>query len=153
MRNADILNLIRGSGHSLSSAEESAYLGKVQKLFLHSGAEERRWMDPKFEKPSDFVQASLIEALKDADLPLESVDTFIYASVSRGFHEPAEAFVVAHAAGIRPKHCFDVVEACNSFSRAAHLAQALLKRRSGSECSDYGRRILREWKPICSSQF
>ncbi len=118
--------MIQGSGNTLSKANEDLYLERTLKVLEHSGARERRWLGDK-ERISDIVRDSVLKALRDADLSPESVDAFIYASVSRGFLEPAEAYSVAHGSGLRPKHCFDVMEACNSFSRAAQLAQLLLQ--------------------------
>ena len=124
--NNDILDKIRNSGHGLAPEQEQIYLDRTLKVLQHSGARERRWLAPG-ERISELVQGSVLDALREADLPPHSVDYFIYASVSRGFLEPSEAYAVAHGAGLKPRHCFDIIEACNSFSRAAQLAQALLK--------------------------
>lgn len=123
--NEDILNMIRHSGHQLSAADEALYLERTLKVLIHSGAETRHWLAPE-ESPWQFVRGSIVNALRDADTAPEDVDVFIYASVSRGFLEPAEAAAVAYGAGLKPNHCFDVIEACNSFSRAAQLAQLML---------------------------
>ncbi len=124
--NEDIIEMIRSSGHGLSREDEALYLDRVRKVFAHSGAKTRRWLDGIHEKPHTLIRESVMKALREADLPPTAVDYYIYASVSRGFLEPSEAFVVAQGAGMRPKNCFDVIEACNSFSRSAELAQLLL---------------------------
>jgi len=126
VNNEEILNLISRSGHSLSESDQASYLEQTLKVLTYSGAETRYWLDAG-ESPWQLVRGSLVDALQSANLEPGDVDVFIYASVSRGFLEPAEAYAVAHGAGINPKQCFDVIEACNSFSRAAQLAQLMLK--------------------------
>jgi 3-oxoacyl-[acyl-carrier-protein] synthase III len=125
VRNDDILDMIRSSGHGLSREDEALYLERTMRVLLHSGADTRNWL-AEGESPWEIVRGSVHDALQDAGLPLDDVDVYIYASVSRGFLEPAEAYAVALGAGMKPKHCFDVIEACNSFSRAAQLAQLML---------------------------
>jgi acyl-CoA:acyl-CoA alkyltransferase len=124
--NEDVLQLIRTSGHALSRHEETEYLQKVEKVLEYSGAERRYWLADD-ERPGDVVRAAILGAVEDAGLRAGDIDTFIYAAVSRGFLEPAESYVLAKSCGLAPQNCFDVLEACNSFSRAADLAQLLLK--------------------------
>jgi 3-oxoacyl-[acyl-carrier-protein] synthase III len=124
--NAAILEKIRRSGHGLSAADEAVYLEKMKKVLDYSGARERRWLGPG-ERIDEIIRGSVFDALADAALAPAEVDVFIYAAVSRGFLEPAEAYAIAHGAGLRPKHCIDVIEACNSFSRAAQIAQLMLR--------------------------
>ena len=51
----------------------------------------------------------------------------INVGVDRGFAEPANAYFVAHALGMDSVACFDVLDACNGWVRAAQLVQALFR--------------------------
>ena len=123
--NDDVLAIIAEAPSDVGPAEREAYLATTRRLLEHAGSDRRAWLAPG-ERPADHVMRAIEGALDDAGLAKQDVDAFVYASVSRGFLEPAESFVVAKNAGLRPTHCFDVLEACNSFSRAAMIAQAMI---------------------------
>lgn len=124
--NDDVLAEIAGSGHDLGPKAEKSYLQVAGKLLAYSGAQTRYWLADD-ERPVDLLQSAIDEALADADLAHDEVDLFIYAAVSRGFLEPAESFTLAKSTGLDPDDCFDVLEACNSFSRATDIAQMYLE--------------------------
>src|SRR5690606_14008827 len=65
-------------------------------------------------------------ALAESGLSLGDIDLLIHASVDRRVVEPGQSFLIARALGARSLQCFDVLEACNSWVRAAHLAHGLL---------------------------
>lgn len=123
--NDDILAIIQASDHALAPKAERRYLDMTRKLLEYSGVSDRFWLADG-ERPVDLIRAAVDEALADARLERGQVDLVIYASVSRGFLEPAEAFALAKANGLDPDDCFDVLEACNSFSRAVEIAQLYL---------------------------
>lgn len=54
------------------------------------------------------------------------IDMVIYASIDKRLYEPGMAAFVSGALGFNNTQCFDVLEACNSWTRAAFLADALL---------------------------
>ena len=57
------------------------------------------------------------------------VDALIFASIDRRVLEPGESFFIAKALGMRATQCFDILEACNGWSRAAQVADALIRAR------------------------
>ncbi len=123
--NDDVLEMIASSNHGLSPKAEKQYLKMTRKLLRFSGTETRHWLADD-ERPVDLLRGAVDEALAEAGLEHRQVDLVIYAAVSRGFLEPAESFALSKSAGLDPADCFDVLEACNSFSRAVEIAQFYL---------------------------
>jgi acyl-CoA:acyl-CoA alkyltransferase len=72
------------------------------------------------------IQTAFNQALARADVDPDSLDLVIYAGVDRGFLEPANAYLVAQALGLEDVECFDVLDACNGWSRAIRIAHAHL---------------------------
>jgi 3-oxoacyl-[acyl-carrier-protein] synthase III len=52
---------------------------------------------------------------------LDEIDMVVYVGVARGYHEPATAHILASYLGIKGAECFDILDACTSWSRAAHI--------------------------------
>jgi 3-oxoacyl-[acyl-carrier-protein] synthase III len=61
------------------------------------------------------------EMIRAAGVGLDEIDKVVYVGVARGYHEPATAHILASYLGIRGAECFDVLDACTSWSRAAHI--------------------------------
>lgn len=53
------------------------------------------------------------------------MELIIYTGVDRGFLEPAMAYMVGTSLGMPHAHCFDIVDACMSWSRAAFIVSRL----------------------------
>jgi len=77
------------------------------------------------ENAFDLILDAARTAIKDCGFAISEIDLIIYASVSRGFLEPANAAFVAGALGIKCD-AFDVSEACMGWVRAIHIAQHFL---------------------------
>lgn len=66
-------------------------------------------------------------ALSEATVKPGEIDFVIYAGVGRGWIEPASAHAVQGALGLANASAFDVLDACASWLRALHVAQAYLR--------------------------
>ena len=83
----------------------------------------RYWFDTE-ERPLDLICQVAREALRQADLRPQEIDLLLYAGIGRGFLEPGDAYFVAHALGMNEVDCFDVMDACMSWTRACDMAQS-----------------------------
>ncbi|WP_430909689.1 3-oxoacyl-[acyl-carrier-protein] synthase III C-terminal domain-containing protein [Maribacter sp. 2-571] len=110
--------------YSLSIPRE-ALLDKLNSTEIKT----RRWLS-KNESRIDLISEAIDNALIDANLLREDIDLILYASVHKQFKEPGDSFFIAKALGFKSIECFDVLEACNSFVRASHIAQAYLETNS-----------------------
>jgi 3-oxoacyl-[acyl-carrier-protein] synthase III len=127
LSNEDVVALIgRQSQRSFSGNLEKT-LDKIRLLLRQSGAEWRYWLDGE-ERPIDLISRAVDEALARSACAKEDIDLLISAGVDRGFLEPANAYFVADALGMRRVECFDVLDACNGWSRAVQIVDALLRR-------------------------
>lgn len=91
-----------------------------------TGVRERRWAAPEV-KPSDLAAGAGRRALEDAGLDPLTVDTVVFAGITKDFFEPAVANVVAEAVGARHARVFDVMNACNSLIDGVDMADSLIR--------------------------
>jgi 3-oxoacyl-[acyl-carrier-protein] synthase III len=100
----------------------------VSRCLEYTGIQTRRWLSPG-ESPFAHVETAVRRCLGQAGARATDVDALIFASVDRRVLEPGESFFIAKALGMRETQCFDILEACNGWSRAAHVADALIRTR------------------------
>lgn len=123
--NEDILAMIRWhSSHSFQGSLDET-LGRIGHLLAKSGSNTRRWLAPK-ERPIEFIQAAIQKTLDDANIAANDVDMLIYVGVGKGFLEPGQSYMVAHAMGMHKVECFDILDACMSWTRAMQVSEAFL---------------------------
>jgi 3-oxoacyl-[acyl-carrier-protein] synthase III len=122
--NSEVVELVeRTSVHA--PADVVTRIGrKVDALLRRSGAVSRHWLGPG-EEPLELIGTAASRAFAEAEMDPATVDVLIYASIDRGFIEPANAYFIAQALGLPTVECFDIVDACNGWSRAVQVAQAL----------------------------
>jgi 3-oxoacyl-[acyl-carrier-protein] synthase III len=124
--NDDVLELIRRNSEKTFAGDLNSVLASVDALLRRSGAESRHWLAPG-ETPLALTTSAVEGALSESGYAKSEIDLLIYAAVDRGFIDPANAYFVAKALGMDRVHCFDVVDACNSWSRALLLAYSLFR--------------------------
>ena len=124
--NQDILSLIHQHSRDTFTGDLELALDRVDRLLKYSGAETRYWLDGT-GTPLDLIGRAFEEALHEAALEADEIDLMIYAGVDRGFLEPANAYFVAQALNLDRVHCFDVLDACNGWSRSMLLVHSLFK--------------------------
>lgn len=125
--NDDVVQLIAEHSQGTFTGDLDATLDRVGWLLSMSGARERRWLSGG-EEPLDLVASAASRALDAASCDANEIDLLIYSSVDRGFIEPANAYFVAAALGLDRVECFDIADACNGFTRALHVIDALFQK-------------------------
>ena len=98
----------------------------VKTLLDRSGLITRNWR-AKGERPIDHVANAVRSALQGTGLQPRDIDLFIYVGIGGGFREPANSYMVAKSLGIVRAECFDVIDACMSWTRAVSLVDSLFK--------------------------
>lgn len=124
--NDEIMELVKRHSVESSSQELEQVLALTGKWLRHSGARARRWLG-KGETPIGLVEAAVKAALTEAGTAASDLDLVIYVGVAKGFQEPGQAHLVAHALGISRADCFDVLDACMSWTRGMHIAESFLR--------------------------
>lgn len=124
--NADITDLIaRHSADGFEGDLDDA-LRKVDYYLRYAGSESRQWLD-EGERPIDLLRDAANTALAQAELRREDIDLLIYTGIGRGFIEPGGAYHTAAALGLENAHCFDVLDACMSWTRAVQISESLFR--------------------------
>ena len=106
--------------HSADSLRE--LLEAVAKTLTRMGHRELRlraegepWLERYLERTRSMIASS--------GVALEEIDKVIYVATARGYREPAMAYSLANHLGIRGAECFDILDACSGWGRAANLLE------------------------------
>lgn len=128
LTNSDLLDYMERNNPKVSLIKKAQYLKIVEKLLSQTGAKTRylRNIDAG-EKAVDSIFSAIDDALEKANMAPADIDLLIYCGVGRGFLEPANAYFYAKAKGMHQANCFDVIDACMSWVRAAHIANLMLQ--------------------------
>jgi len=126
--NEEVVDLIRFHSKNFDG-DLSKAMRLVQTLLDRSGLITRHWQ-AEGERPIDHLAQAISSALQGSFLQYADIDLFIYVGVSGGFREPANSYMVAKALGFVRAECFDVIDACMSWTRAISLVDSLFKTRS-----------------------
>lgn len=125
--NAEVVELV--GRHSTNFKGDLDKLSRIIKTLLdRSGLVSRHWCAPG-ERPLDHLAKVVTEALDGSALKPKDVDLFVYVGIGGGFREPANSYMVAKALGFSRAECFDVIDACMSWTRAMCLVDSLFKTR------------------------
>lgn len=100
-------------------------INRIDFYLTYSGSDQRRWL-ADHESPFDLLEKAVSDALSQASMKAAEIELIIYTGVDRGFLEPAMAYLAGAAFGMRHAHCFDIVDACMSWTRATFLISNLL---------------------------
>jgi len=124
--NDDVIAALRcESGRHLPSGDVETLVAMTKSAFERAGTA-IRYQLAETEKPYELCRAAGQAALEQAGLAPGDVDLIIYASIGRGFIEPATANVFQDLLGLRNATCFDVIDACASWLRAIEVANTYL---------------------------
>lgn len=124
--NSDILSLIRDYSARDNEGRLEQALKAVEFFLSFAGSKERRWL-AEGETPIALLRQAGQQALDSAGLRPQDIDLLIYVGIGRGFIEPGGAYHAANALGMDGVECFDLIDACMSWTRAMHLSQTLLR--------------------------
>lgn len=126
--NEEVIDLIRHHSKPVFQGNLEKALRKIDIILKKTGAEKRFWLNrQKNEKPIDFIVESVESALKKANLEKDDIDLLIYVGVGRGFIEPGNSYLVAQALGMKKVRCFDLIDACMSWSATMQIIDSLFK--------------------------
>ena len=117
----ETLDMIRFCSKKSFKGDIEKALKILNKILLYSGAKERRCLN-KGEKPLDFIVKSVHEALKGSNNSIDDIDLLIYTGIGRGFLEPGESYILAKNLGMKNVECFDLLDACMSWTRALNIS-------------------------------
>src|SRR5262245_38823112 len=92
----------------------------IFRLLQKSGAKTRYWSVPQ-RIPINYTADAVNTAINNSAIVRKDIELVIYAGVDRGFFEPANAYFLADYIGIHSAQCFDIVDACNGWSRALQV--------------------------------
>lgn len=123
--NADIIGMIDEHSRDGFEGDLPAALHTIDNYLRYSGSQQRCWL-AEGERPIELLRGAAVSALAQAEMEPGEIDLLIYTGVGRGFIEPAGAYHAAAALGLANAHCFDILDACMSWTRAVQLAEALL---------------------------
>lgn len=98
----------------------------IKTLLDRSGLVNRRWCE-SHESPLDHVAMATRTVLSETYLRPEHIELFIYVGIGRGFLEPGNSHMMAGTLGFVNAECFDVVDACMSWTRAMSIIDSLFK--------------------------
>ncbi len=96
-------------------------------LYLNKGgAHERRWL-AEGQRPIQMIVDAITEVLETSEVDKEDVELVIHAGLGRAFIEAGQSYFVTQAMKMYRAHCFDVMDASNSWSRAMLIAYGLIR--------------------------
>jgi 3-oxoacyl-[acyl-carrier-protein] synthase III len=124
--NDDIVALIEQHSRSTFSGNLGDALHKIRFYLGYAGSDVRHWLG-ETETPLQLLRRATDEALEEAGLRKDDVDLLIYTGIGRGFIEPGGAYHTAAALDIKRAHCFDVLDACMSWTRALHVVSSFFQ--------------------------
>lgn len=124
--NEDIVELI--GKHSIATFEGNLdkTLDNILFYLKYSGSQNRNWLGDG-ETPIGLLTQAVNEALAEAKCDKSEIDLLIYTGIDRGFIEPGGSYMVAHSLGMNEVHCFDILDACMSWTRAIYIIYTLLQ--------------------------
>lgn len=124
--NTDITDLIAEHSAGYFEGDLDAALRQVDYYLRYAGSESRQWLDAG-QRPIELLRDAANSALAQADLRPDDIDLLIYTGIGRGFIEPGGAYHSAAAIGLNNAHCFDILDACMSWTRAVQVAESLFR--------------------------
>lgn len=127
--NQQILDLIRHHSRDGFDGDLERTLTTIGRLLSRTGSRTRRWL-AEGESPIAHIREAVHTALRDASLAPNDIDLLIYVGIGKGFLEPGQAYMVAHALGMERVECFDLIDACMSWTRAMQVAESFFRTRS-----------------------
>ena len=126
--NEEFADLFRDQLTGLSADEKSMYHGLILKMLNHTGAEHRYMRDiEKGETAYEHILGAMKTTLENSGLKPEEIDLVIYCGVGKGFIEPSNSYLYAREMKMFNAECFDVVDACMSWTRTMQICQNFLK--------------------------
>ena len=103
-----------------------AYLNVGKMVESISGVKERRYA-PEAVQASDLAVKAALDAIEDANLTINDVDTILFSACSRDLGEPGTASLIQAKLGAgNATRVFDVANACNSFISGLEVMNSMI---------------------------
>lgn len=125
--NEEVVDIIRFNSKNFDG-DLSKVLRVIKSRLERSGLLTRHWLGSA-ERPIDHVANAVQAALSASALRPADIEMLIYVGVGGGFHKLGNAYILAKALGLLQAECFDVLDACMSWTRALALAKSIFKTR------------------------
>lgn len=123
--NQEIINLVEHHSKGVFQGDLPKMLKTIEKLLNKSGIETRYWLNND-ETPMTLMKTAFNSALAQANINKSDIDLLIYASVTRGFIEPANSTFISKALGLNCRN-YDAVDACNGWVTAMDIINSKMK--------------------------
>lgn len=120
--NQEVLDLIHFYSRKSYSGDIDNLLNKISAYLRYVGSETRFWRSKK-EKPIDMILQSINESVNMSGINIKDINLILFASIDRGFLEPANSNFIANALGIPNVRNFDIVDACMGWCTACNVSQ------------------------------
>ncbi len=125
--NQQILESFQTNNENLPRELVGRYQREVAILLHRCGSETRYLRDRRGgETVMDLVKDAMSTALVNAGLDAQQIDLLIYCGVSKGFIEPANAYLFANALKMNCQ-CFDISDACMGWARSLEVVYSLMR--------------------------
>jgi acyl-CoA:acyl-CoA alkyltransferase len=125
VKNEEVVDLVRHHSSGFNG-DLDKLLRVIRTLLDRSGLVTRHWRVPG-ERPIDHLESAVRDALEGTGLQPRDIDLLVYVGIGGGFREPGNSYMVAKTLGMAKAQCFDIVDACMSWTRAASLVDSLFK--------------------------
>ncbi len=126
VNNEDIVDMIRIYSKDIFIGDIDNLSSVILKLLGKCGSITRHWSFDKY-KPLEYIGQAFDQAFDSSGLSKADIGLVIYVGVDRGFFEPANAYFLSDYLGLKSAQCFDLNDACNGWSRALHICDALFR--------------------------
>jgi 3-oxoacyl-[acyl-carrier-protein] synthase III len=124
--NDNVIDMIREHSGPIFEGDLDDALRQINFWLGYAGSGYRRW-SYDHERPIDLMAQAAEQAIAEASLAPEQVDVVVYTGVGRGFLEPGGAYHAAAALGFKNAQCFDILDACMSWTRSLQLIKGLFR--------------------------
>jgi len=121
--------VLAASSPHLSEADLQTVADLVRACFTASGTTVR-FHRAAGESASELTAAVGRRALEASGLDPLDIDLLLYVGIGRGVVEPASANIFQDMLALRHATAFDILDACASWIRALHVADAFLRSRA-----------------------
>ena len=125
VNNDEVVELVRQYSREFQG-DLDKMLRVVKTLLDRSGLVNRNWRQAG-ERPIDHLAAAVGSVLERSGLRHTEIDLLVYVGIGGGFREPGNSYMVAKTLGLHGAQCFDIVDACMSWTRALSLVDSLFK--------------------------
>jgi 3-oxoacyl-[acyl-carrier-protein] synthase III len=127
MSNDHLIQHLRDKWNGEETPARTKLLDDIRVTMARCGTRTRFHATPRPGYALDLAHEAARQALDEANISAGDLDFIIYCSVARGWLEPSTAAAIQHAIGAERASCFDIIEACAAWMRAAQTANAFLK--------------------------